>query len=100
MGNVNVESFPLVVGESSEPMGVPPVQVVAGAAAWQKVQLTVPVGGPPTELPATVAVSPQGLPTALSLGERIVVMNAGVAAVTVRHSAGSAVPVMLSSEPW
>ena len=100
LGKVKIEWFPLGVDVAVEPMPVPPVHGVAGALSWHSVQLTVPVGGPPAELPTTVAVSPQGLPTAVSLGERIVVMNAGVAAVTVTHSAGSAVPVTLSLEPW
>ena len=95
-----VESFPLGVGELSEPMAVPPVHGVEGALSSHNVQLTVPLGAPPTELPATVAVSPQVLPTEVALGGRIVVVRPGVAAVTLRHSAGSAVPEMLSSEPW
>jgi hypothetical protein len=100
LGKVKVESFPLVVGELSEPMPVPPVQGVEGVVSWHSVQLTVPMGGPPAELPATVAVSPQGLPTAVTLGGMIVVVRVGVAAVTLKHSAGSAVPVMLWLEPW
>ena len=99
MGNVNVESSPLVVGELSEPIAVPPVHGVEGALSSHSVQLTAPLGAPPTELPATVAVSPQGLPTEVSLGVTTVVVKPGVAAVTVRHSAGSAVPEMLSLEP-
>ena len=75
------------------------MQVVAGAIAWHKVQLTVPVGGPPAELPATVAVSPQVLPTAVSPGATIVVDRPGVAARTATHSAESGVPEMLSLEP-
>jgi hypothetical protein len=100
LGKVKVESSPLRVGEPSEPMGVPPLQGVAGADSWHSVQLTVPVGGPPTELPAAVAVSPQVLPTEVSDGGRIVVVRILVAAVTLTHSAGSAVPKMLSLEPW
>ena len=100
LGKVNVELFPLGVGELSEPMGVPPVHGVAGALSWHSVQLTVPLGAPPAELPATVAVSPQGLPTEVSVGATTVVVNPGVAAVTLRHSAESAVPVTLSLEPW
>jgi hypothetical protein len=100
VGRVYVELFPLGVGVLSEPMGVPPVHGVAGALSWHSVQLTVPRGAPPAELPTAVAVSPQGLPTAVAVGGRIAVMSPGVAAVTVRHSAGSAVPARLSSEPW
>jgi hypothetical protein len=92
--------FPLVVGELSVPMGVPPLQGVPGAVSRHSVQLTVPLGAPPAELPAAVAVSPQVLPTALLLGGRIVVVKPGVAAPTLRHSAESAVPEMLSLEPW
>jgi hypothetical protein len=99
VGNVNVESFPLGVGELSEPMTVPPVHGAKGALSWHNVQLTVPVGGPPTELPTAVAVSAQVLPTEVSVGARIVVVNPGVAGVTLRHSAGSGVPVRLSLEP-
>ena len=82
LGRVNVELFPLGVGELSEPIGVPPVHGVEGALSLHSVQLTVPLGGPPTALPATVAVSPQLLPTAVALGGRIVVVRPGVAAVT------------------
>jgi hypothetical protein len=96
---VNVESSPLGVGELSEPIGNPPVQGVDGALAWHSVQLTVPVGAPPAELPATVTVSPQVLPTALLLGATIVVVKPGVAAPTLKHSALEAVPAMLSLEP-
>ena len=98
-GRVKVESFPLVVDVVVEPMVVPPVHDVAGATTSHKAQLTVPVGGPPDELPATVAVSPQRLPTVVSLGATTVVMNPGVAAVTAKHSAGSAAPETLSLEP-
>ena len=91
LGKVNVELFPLGVEVPVEPMSVPPVQAVRMLVSWHKVQLTVPVGGPPTELPATVAVSPQGLPTEVSLGATTVVVKPGVAAVTLKHSAGSAV---------
>ena len=97
---MKVESLPVLVGELSEPMGVPPVHGVSGALSWHSVQLTVPAGGPPTELPATVAVSPQVLPTAVSAGARTVVVKPGVAAVTMKHSALETVPVMLSLEPW
>jgi hypothetical protein len=99
LGRVNVASSPLVVELVLEPRALPPVHGVKGALSWHNVQLTVPVGGPPTELPATVAVSFQGLPTEVSDGGRIVVVNPGVAAVTAKHSAGSAVPVTLSLEP-
>jgi hypothetical protein len=80
-------------------MAVPPVHGVAGALSWHNVQLTVPRGAPPAELPATVAVSPQVLPTEVALGATTVVVNPGVAGVTLKHSAGSAVPVRLSAEP-
>jgi hypothetical protein len=50
-------------------------------------------------LPATVAVSPQGLPTDVSVGATTVVVNPGVAGITLKHSAGSAVPLTLSLEP-
>jgi hypothetical protein len=100
LGRVNVELFPLGVEVAVEPTLLPPVHGVEGVLSWHNVQLTVPVGGPPTALPATVAVSPQELPTAVALGGRIVVMNPGVAGVTAKHSAGSAVPVRLSLEPW
>ena len=96
---MNVELFPLGVGELVEPMPVPPVHGVEGALSLHNVQLTVPVGCPPAELPATVAVSPQVLPTAVALGGRIVVVKPGVAALTLKHSAGSAVPETLSLEP-
>jgi hypothetical protein len=96
LAKVNVESLPLEVGVPVEPTLVPPVHDVAGAATWHSVQLTVPVGGPPAELPATVAVSPHVLPTVVALGGSNVVVNPGVAAVTARHSAGSFVPVRLS----
>jgi hypothetical protein len=97
---VKVESFPLCVGVLSVPMGVPPLQGVAGAGSWHSAQLTVPPGAPPAEFPTTVAVSPHGLPTALLLGGRMVVVKPGVAAPTLKHSAESAVPEMLSLEPW
>jgi hypothetical protein len=100
VGKVKVEVSPLCVGVLSVPMGVPPLQGVAGAGSWHSAQLTVPPGAPPGELPTTVAVSPQGLPTALLLGGRMVVVKAGVAALTLRHSAESAVPETLSLEPW
>ena len=100
VGKVKVELFPLGVEVPVEPMAVPPVHGVEGALSWHSVQLTVPLGGPPTELPSAVAVSPQELPTAVALGGRIVVVKPGVAALTLRHSAGSGVPDLLSSEPW
>jgi hypothetical protein len=81
-------------------MEVPPVHDVAGATTRHSVQLTVPVGAPPAELPATVAVSPQGLPTAVLAGGRVVVVKPGVAGVTAKHSALEAVPETLSLEPW
>jgi hypothetical protein len=99
VGNVNVESFPLGVGVPVEPIGAPPVHAVRSTLSWHNVQLTVPIGAPPVALPATVAVSPQALPTDVSLGATIVVVNPGVAGVTLKHSAGSAVPVTLSLEP-
>jgi hypothetical protein len=99
-GKLKVELFPLGVGELSEPMVGPPVQAVGGAVSWHKVQVTVPTGGPPAELPVTVAVSPQVLPTAVALGGRIVVVKPGVAVVTLKHSAVEAVPAMLSLELW
>ena len=46
-----------------------------------------------------MAVSPQVLPTAVSSGATIVVVNPGVAGVTLKHSAESGVPEMLSLEP-
>jgi hypothetical protein len=98
-GKVKVELFPLGVEVLVEPMGVPPVHGVEGAVAGHSVQLTVPVGGPPTVLPTAVAVSPQVLPTEVSLGGAMVVVNPGVAAVTLKHSALSGRPEMLSSEP-
>jgi hypothetical protein len=99
LGSVNVELFPLGVEVPVEPMAVPPVHGVEGALSWHSVQLTVPLGGPPTELPSAVAVSPQELPTAVALGGRIVVVSPLVTAMTLKHSAGSAVPEMLSLEP-
>jgi hypothetical protein len=99
LGRLNVESSPLVFGELSEPIGDPPEQGVKGAGSWHSVQLTVPVGGPPAELPTTVAVSPQVLPTDVAVGGTIVVMKPGGAAVTLKHSALEAVPAMLSVEP-
>jgi hypothetical protein len=99
LGRVKIELFPLGVDVLVEPMGVPPLQAVAGAVSWHSVQLTVPVGGPPTELPSAVAVSPQVLPTAVLLGGRIVVVSPPVTAMALRHSAVSAVPEMLSLEP-
>ena len=101
-GKVKIESFPLGVDVPVEPTVLPPVQGVEGAVTWQSVQLTVPVGGPPTELPSAVAVSPQGLPTAISAGGRIVVVKPGAAAPTLKHSSVSTVVaggVMLSDEP-
>jgi hypothetical protein len=98
-GKVKVEVFPLNIGELSVPMPVPPVHGVPGVVSGHSVQLTAPLGAPPAELPTTVAVSPQALPTAVPLGGRTVVVNPGVAGVTVKHSAGAAVPEMLSSEP-
>jgi hypothetical protein len=86
LGKVKVESFPLVVGKLSEPMLLPPVQGLRSTISWHSVQLTVPVGGPPAELPAAVAVSPQALPSAVSAGGRIVVVRPGAAGVTVKHS--------------
>jgi hypothetical protein len=100
LGRVKAESFPLGMDVLVEPMGVPPLQGVAGADSWHSVQLTVPVGAPPAEFPVTVAVSPQVLPTALLLGGRMVVVKPGVAALTLKHSAESAVPETLSLEPW
>jgi hypothetical protein len=99
VSKVKVESFPLVVGELSEPMVGPPVHGVDGTDSWHSVQLTVPVGCPPNELPATVAVSPQVLPTAVSVGSTIVVVKPGVAALTLKHSVLETVPPMLSLEP-
>jgi hypothetical protein len=99
VGKVKLESSPTALGELSEPMGVPPVQGVDGALAWHSVQLTVPAGAPPAELPATVAVSPQVLPTAVSVGLTIAVVRPGVDASTLKHSALSGVPKMLSLEP-
>jgi hypothetical protein len=96
---VKVESFPVVLGKLSEPMMGPPVHGVDGALSWHSVQLTVPVGAPPAELPATVAVSPQVLPTVVALGGTIFVVKPGVAAVTLKHSALEGVPAMLSLEP-
>jgi hypothetical protein len=92
--------FPLGVGKLSEPIGLPPVHGVPGVVSGHSVQLTVPLGAPPDELPVTVAVSPQAFPTVVALGARTVVVRVGVAAVTAKHSAGSVVPEMLSSEPW
>ena len=94
-----MELFPFGVDVPVEPMPVPPVQGVPGVLSWHKVQPIVPMGGPPTELPVTVAVSPQVLPTAVSSGATIVVANPGVAGVTAKHSAESGVPEMLSLEP-
>jgi hypothetical protein len=99
LGKVNVESFPLGVAVPVEPIGVPPVQAVGGALSWHNVQLTVPVGGPPIELPSAVAVSPQVLPTDVAAGGSMVVVSPLVTAITLRHSAGSAVPETLSLEP-
>jgi hypothetical protein len=99
VSSVKVESSPVVVGELSEPMGVPLEHGEDGAVSWHSVQLTVPEGAPPAALPATVAVSPQVLPTALSLGGTIVVVKLGVAAVTLKHSALEGVPETLSLEP-
>jgi hypothetical protein len=100
LGSVNVELLPLGVGELSTAKGGPPVQGVDGVVSWHSVQVTVPLGAPPWALPVTMAVSPQALPTEVSVGGRTVVVNPGVAAVTLRHSAGSAVPERLSLEPW
>jgi hypothetical protein len=60
--------------------------------------VTVPTGGPPAELPVTVAVSPQVLPTAVALGDTSVVVKPGAAAVTLKHSAALGIPEMLSLE--
>jgi hypothetical protein len=98
-GKEKVELFPLGVEIPVEPMGVPPVQAVGAALSWHSVQLIVPVGGPPIELPRAVAVSPQVLPTEVALGGRIVVVSPLVTAMALRHSARSAVPVTLSLEP-
>jgi hypothetical protein len=83
---VKVELFPDVVDVLVEPIEVPPVQGVRSKVSWHSVQVTVPVGGPPVALPATVAVSPQVLPIAPMAGGRIVVVKPGVAGVTVKHS--------------
>jgi hypothetical protein len=99
LGRVKVESFPLRVGVLSEPIPVPPLQGVIGAVSRHSVQLTAPLGAPPAAFPATVAVSPQVLPTEVPLGGRMVVVKPGVAAVTRKHSAESTVPEMLSLEP-
>jgi hypothetical protein len=99
VGKVKVESIPLTVEVPVDPMGVPPVHGVDGALAWHIVQLTVPVGAPPAGLPATVAVSPQVLPTAVALGTTIVVVKPGVAVLTLTHSALSGVPETLWLEP-
>jgi hypothetical protein len=96
---VKVESSPLVVGELSEPTAVPPVQGARARVSRHSVQLTMPVGGPPSALPATVAVSPQVLPTEVTPGGRIVVVRMLVAALTLKHSALSGVPAMLSLDP-
>ena len=46
-----------------------------------------------------MAVSPQVLPAAVSPGARFVVVSPVVTAMTMKHSAESTVPVMLSLEP-
>jgi hypothetical protein len=97
---VKVEPSPLGVDVLVEPMGVPPVQEARARVSWHTVQLTVPVGAPPIELPTTVAVSPHVLPTAVSAGGTIVVVKPGAAAPTLKHSALETVPPMLSLEPW
>jgi hypothetical protein len=102
VGKVKIELFPIAVDVLVEPTGLPPVQGVEGGDAWHSVQLTVPVGGPPTELPSAVAVSRQGLPTAGSLGGTTAVMSPLVTAMTRKHSAVSTVVAggaMLSDEP-
>jgi hypothetical protein len=86
LGRVKVELFPLEVGVLFEPTAVPPVQGVAGALSWHRVQLTAPVGGPPVALPATVAVSPHVPPMAELAGGRIAVVKPGAAGATVKHS--------------
>ena len=88
MGRVKIELSPLVVDVVVEPMGVPPVHAVERVTAWHKVQLTVPVGGPPTELPSTVAVSPQVLPRAVLVG-----------AMTVEVKPGSTGSIVTGSDP-
>jgi hypothetical protein len=100
VGKVNVELFPLGVDVPVEPTLEPPVHAVGGALSSHKVQLTAPVGAPPAALPATVAVSPQGLPTALAAGATTVVVNPGVAGVTLKHSVLSTELSKLSLEPW
>jgi hypothetical protein len=99
VGSVKVELSPVVVAVVVESMLGPPVQGVGGADSWHSVHATVPVGAPPAELPITVAVSPQALPTEMSAGGRIVVVKPGVAAVTVKHSWLEGAPVVLSLEP-
>jgi hypothetical protein len=99
LGRVKIELSPLVVDVEVEPMVLPSVHGVDGALSWHSVQLIVPVGGPPAELPIAVAVSPQVLATAVSAGGWIVVMRPLVAAVTTKHSALEAVPATLSLEP-
>jgi hypothetical protein len=99
LGKVKVESSPLGVGALSEPIGVPPVQGMEGALSWHSVQLTVPVGAPPAVLPVTVAESPHVLPTVVPLGGTIVVVNPGVATLTLKHSSLEGVPEMLSLDP-
>ena len=88
---MKVELFPLGVDEVVEPMAVPPVQGVGGALSWHRVQLTVPVGGPPVALPATVAVSPHVPPMAELAGGRI--------AVVLEQSWKLTVPVTVPFDP-
>ena len=101
-GKVKIELFPLGVDVLVEPTVLPPVHGVEGALAWHSVQVTVPVGSPPTELPSAVAVSPQELPTEVSLGGTTCVVSPLVTAMTLKHSVVSTVlagGAMLSDEP-
>jgi hypothetical protein len=84
-----VELSPVIDGvldEPAEPPPAVPVHGVPGVLSLHQLQLTVPDGGPPVELPDTVAESVHELPTDVSVGGLIVVVKPGVAGVTVKHS--------------
>ena len=97
-----VDASPTTEGLFDEPAEPPPpvpVHGVDGADSLHQVQVTVPAGGPPSELPVTVAESVHVLPTEVAPGVLIAVVKSGVAGLTVTHSFWSTVPVWLSVEP-
>jgi hypothetical protein len=73
-------------GDVKDPTAVPPVHGVPTVVSLQIKKLTVPVGAV-LLTPVTVAESDVDPPRAKPLGLEGVVVNPGVAGVTVKHSA-------------